>query len=574
MAEQQQKASRKRGADALIAALEQAGTRTIFALSGNHIMSVFDAALDRDIELIHVRHEAAAVHMADAWARLSGGVGVALVTAGQGHANAAAALCTAQGGETPLLLLSGHAPLSELGLGSFQEQRQAELAAPVTKASWTAQSAGALPEDIARACRIARSGRPGPVHISLPADVLESDCDLGALALAAARFAAEPMPLPKAAAEEAKTALANASRPLVIAPPALATPSGATLLAPLRAALGIPVVTMESPRGINDPALGAFAEMLAEADLILLLGKPLDFTLRFGKAPAVAPQCRWIVIDPEPALRQRAERLLGQRLLFAAGADARSAVSGLSAIAAGDTANHAAWRRQVEAAIAYHPAAWDAIAPDADAPMHPAVLCRALQPLLDRRPDSVLVSDGGEFGQWAQATLRAPSRVINGVAGAIGPSLPFAIGAKAARPESTVLALLGDGTFGFHMAEFDTAVRNGLPFVAVVGNDSRWNAEHQIQLRHYGAARTQGCTLAPATRYDLVAAALGGHGEFVRTAAELPAALERAFASGKPACVNVLIEGAAGAGRAAGMTAVATRSASAPGRSRRRGSGW
>jgi acetolactate synthase I/II/III large subunit len=546
MAEQQQRAPRGRGADALIAALEQAGTRTIFALSGNHIMSVFDAALDRAVELIHVRHEAAAVHMADAWARLSGEVGVALVTAGQGHANAAAALCTAQGGETPLLLLSGHAPLSELGLGSFQEQRQAELAAPVTKASWTAQSAASLPEDIARACRIARSGRPGPVHISLPADVLESGCDLAsAAALDAARFAPEPIPLSKAAAEQATTALADASRPLVIAPPALATPSGAVLLAQLRAALGVPVVTMESPRGINDPALGAFAEVLAAANLILLLGKPLDFTLRFGKAPAVAPQCRWIVIDPEPALRQRAERLLGQRLLFAAGADARSAASGLSAIAAGDTANHAAWRQQVEAAIAYRPAAWDAIAPATDAPIHPLVLCRALQQHLNRRPDSVLVSDGGEFGQWAQATLRAPSRVINGVAGAIGASLPFAIGAKAARPDSTVVAVLGDGTFGFHMAEFDTAVRRGLPFVAVVGNDSRWNAEHQIQLRQFGAARTQGCTLAPATRYDLVAAALGAHGEFVQSATELPAALERAFASGKPACVNVLIEGAA-----------------------------
>ncbi|HUC64249.1 MAG TPA: thiamine pyrophosphate-binding protein [Stellaceae bacterium] len=546
MAEQQQTAFRNRGADALIAALEQAGTRTIFALSGNHIMPVFDAALDHPVKLIHVRHEAAAVHMADAWARLSGQVGVALVTAGQGHANAAAALCTTQGGETPLLLLSGHAPLSELGFGSFQEQRQAELAAPVTKASWTAQSAASLPDDIARACRIARSGRPGPVHISLPADVLESDGDLaGALALDAARFAPEPMPLPKAATAQAWTALADASRPLVVAPPALATPSGAALLARLRAALGVPVVTMESPRGINDPALGAFAEVLAEADLILLLGKPLDFTLRFGKAPAVAPQCRWIVIDPEPELRQRAERLLGERLLFAAGADARSAASGLSELAAGDTVGHAAWRKQVEATIAYRPAAWDATAPAADTPMHPLVLCRALQQQLDRRPDSVLVSDGGEFGQWAQATLHAPCRVINGVAGAIGPSLPFAIGAKAARPESTVLAVLGDGTFGFHMAEFDTAMRSGLPFVAVVGNDSRWNAEHQIQLRHYGPARTQGCTLAQATRYDLVAAGLGGHGEFVRRAAELPAALDRAFASGKPACVNVLIEGVA-----------------------------
>ena len=117
--------------------------------------------------------------------------------------------------------------------------------------------------------------------------------------------------------------------------------------------------------------------------------------------------------------------------------------------------------------------------------------------------------------------------------------------ARRAKPDSTVLAVLGDGTFGFHMAEFDTAFRHNLPFVAVVGNDSCWNAEHQIQLREYGAQRAHGCGLAPATRYDLVAAALGGHGEFVQDAAELPAALERAFASGKPACVNVLIEGQA-----------------------------
>jgi len=112
-------------------------------------------------------------------------------------------------------------------------------------------------------------------------------------------------------------------------------------------------------------------------------------------------------------------------------------------------------------------------------------------------------------------------------------------------PASPVLAVLGDGTFGFHMAEFDTASRHGLHFVAVVGNDSRWNAEHQIQLRQYGEARARGCTLAPATRYDQVAAALGGYGEFVTDAAALPAALERAFASGRPACVNVVIEGKA-----------------------------
>ena len=132
-------------------------------------------------------------------------------------------------------------------------------------------------------------------------------------------------------------------------------------------------------------------------------------------------------------------------------------------------------------------------------------------------------------------------RIINGPAGSIGASIPFAIAARAADPEAPVIAMLGDGSFGFHMAEFDTAVRYGLPFVAVVGNDAGWNAEHQIQLREYGQNRTHGCELLP-SRYDLVAQALGGHGELVTSAAELAPALERALASGKPACVNIMIE--------------------------------
>src|SRR5690606_36454285 len=143
---------------------------------------------------------------------------------------------------------------------------------------------------------------------------------------------------------------------------------------------------------------------------------------------------------------------------------------------------------------------------------------------------------------WAQACLSAPNRVINGVAGSIGAGLPFALAARAAKPDVPVVAVMGDGTFGFHPAEFDTAVRYRLPFVAVVGNDARWNAEYQIQVRDYGADRTIGCDLLP-TRYDLVAAAFGGHGERVDSAAGLLPAVERSLASGLPACVNVALEG-------------------------------
>jgi acetolactate synthase I/II/III large subunit len=538
-----------RGADIVVETLARALVRKIFTLSGNHVMPVFDAALGSGIDLVHVRHEAAAVHMADAWARMTGEVGVALVTGGAGHANAIGALCAAGSSESPVLLLSGHAALEEIGLGAFQEMRQADLAEPVTKASWTARSATGLADDIARAMRIARSRRPGPVHVSLPFDVLEHRVEAPAQWPAAVAFAAEPMPLARPDAERILGQISAAQRPLIIAPPALCTRRGRAVIASLENAVRAPVVAMESPRGINDPVLGCYAEVLAQADFIVLLGKPLDFTLRFGRSPPLAPQCRFIAIEPDPAVAARLAKM-PERVACHAAADTASAVAALIEAArarAGGTSGTAAaaWCDRVHDSIAYRPPWWRHAQKRDDAPVHPAELCRQVNELLARSADAVFVSDGGEIGQWAQAIVSAPDRLINGPAGAIGASIPFAIAAKAARPEATVVAVLGDGSFGFHMAEFDTAMRYGLPFVAVVGNDARWNVEYQIQLRDYGANRAQGCTLAPATRYDLVVAALGGHGELVTSAADLPAALERAVASRKPACVNVLIESVA-----------------------------
>jgi acetolactate synthase-1/2/3 large subunit len=174
--------------------------------------------------------------------------------------------------------------------------------------------------------------------------------------------------------------------------------------------------------------------------------------------------------------------------------------------------------------------------------LHPAELCQAVGSFLQKHPNATLVCDGGEIGQWPQALIKTHRRIINGVSGAIGVSIPFAIAAKALTPGEPVIAILGDGTFGFHMAEFDTAVRHGLPIIAVVGNDARWNAEYQIQLRNYGVERAQHCDLLP-TRYDQVVTALGGFGALATTPDELAAALEEAHASGKPSCINVMIDG-------------------------------
>ncbi|TAL81965.1 MAG: thiamine pyrophosphate-binding protein [Candidimonas sp.] len=534
---------RIRGADIIAQTLTRLGVEKVFSLSGNHIMPLYDALIDTPVDIIHVRHEAACVHMADAYARTTGQVGIAMVTAGQGHTNGAAALVTALASEAPMVMLSGHAGLSELGKGAFQELRQAESAAPVTKASWTVQSAAALGHDLAKAMQIARSGRPGPVHLSLPADLLEQSVNSSQdLWPDVSASHAVRMPLAEGTAAQILAQIDGAQRPLVLCGPTLCSTQGRVQMAQLQRVIQAPVIGMESPRGINDPSLGAFAEMLAQADLIVLLGKPLDFTLRFANAPFVHPDCRFIVIDPDPDLIARVVKYQKDRLILSVQADPVSAIQALSKDASPAQQRSDAWLEQVKAALVYRPPQWQDLQSAGNGPAHPVELCNAVQAFFVQHPQATLVCDGGEIGQWPQAVVTAAKRrLINGVAGAIGPSLPFAIAAQVADPASPVVAIMGDGTFGFHMAEIDTAVRYGLPVIVVIGNDARWNAEYQIQLRTYGKERAQGCELLPA-RYDKVVEALGGHGEYVTAAADLPAALARAFKSGKPACINVLIE--------------------------------
>ena len=505
-----------RGADLLVRTLAAAQVRQVFTLSGNHVMPVFDAALEAKLSLVHVRHEAAAVHMADAWGRLTGEPGIALVTGGPGHANAVSALYTALAAESPLVLISGHAPLGELGKGAFQEMRQAEIAAPLCKASWTSRSASEVGKDVARALSEARSGRPGPVHLSVPNDVLDALVEGKPPPRSA--FQPKPAALDARQADALLGALAAARKPLILAGPAMMHAHGRARLWRLEEATGVPVIGMESPRGIKDPALGRLAGVLAEADAVLLFGKKMDFTLGFGRPFGK-----------------------GVRLLEApADMDAKASCDRLVERAARRKPAKSGWLAEAHAALAHRPPEWATARSKPAGPLHPAELCRAVQRLLDSA-EAVLVCDGGEFGQWAQACLRATHRLINGPAGSIGSALPFAAAAKLAFPASRVVAMLGDGTFGFHLSEIETAVRCKLDYVAIVGNDACWNAEHQIQLRAYGARRAHGLDLLP-VRYGAVAAAMGAHGEDVSRPAELEPALGRAAKSGRVSCINAMIE--------------------------------
>jgi acetolactate synthase-1/2/3 large subunit len=526
------------GAQLLVDALVTAGVRQLFSLSGNQILSVYDATIGRPLPIVHTRHEAGAVHMADAWGRVTETPGVALVTAGPGHLNAISALYGALMSESPVVLLSGHAPKGQAGRGAFQEMDQVGAARPVTKAAWRVEEAARMGEEMERALALATAGRPGPVHLSLPGDLLEAKVPDGVPPPTPPVHTPIVSPARDAALARVLADLQDARRPLIVVGPAMARGPRGDAVTALSRATGIPVLPVESPRGLNDPWLHMAANVFAQVDVVLLLGKRLDYGLRFGDPGVFAPDRRVIQIDWE------ASALAGDGRVHASMVDdpARAA-SHLAELAAGKPWKHGAWGDEVRAARAAVPPAWTGLRAATARPIHPLRVGAALQPSLDR--GAILVADGGEFGQWIQAGCEAGTRLINGPSGSIGSAIPMALGARAAHPDRLVIAALGDGTFGFHAFELDTAARHGLPIVAVVGNDARWNAEHQLQLQHYGAERTVGCELAP-TRYDQVAAALGAHGEHVEYPGDLDAALARAVAAvaaGRPAVINVMIDG-------------------------------
>lgn len=528
-----------RGADLLAQTLKAAGTSRIFSLSGNQIMPVYDACFELGIEIIHTRHEAAAVFMAEAHAQLTGEVGVALVTAGGGLGNAVGPLFSVGESETPVLLLSGDSPVAQDGRGAFQEMSQCAVTAPLTKLSVRPTKASDLGHETVRAIRTARSGRPGPVHIALAFDVLEADAGATATPPEPA-FKRVPQWLGNEDAKRIAHAIATAQRPVLVCGPAMNRTRNGDLTERLAAALDVPVIVMESPRGLRDPSLGEIGKVLAQADLIVSLGKRVDFTLAFGGANSFDANAGWIVVDAESSEFDRAHLNLGSRLKMTAAATPVDAAMQLIELGkAAHAQDHAKWRSQVTG----HLAARNSGAGAGGETITSAQLCEAVQRQIKLASNSVAICDGGEIGQWAQALTLADHRIINGVSGVIGGGLCYGLAAALAKPDHKVFAIMGDGTVGFHFAEVETAARHGASYVIVIGNDMRWNAEHQIQLREYGPNRLIGCQLSGA-RYDLATAAMGGHGEYVTRLDELDAALSRAVASGKVACVNVMIDGA------------------------------
>ncbi|MET4580254.1 thiamine pyrophosphate-binding protein [Ottowia thiooxydans] len=527
------------GSHLIIHALHRRGVRTIFSLSGNQIMPLYDACIDLGMRIVHVRHEASAVFMADAWAQVTGELGVAMVTAAPGITNGLAPLYSASQAESPVLLISGDSSVSEDGSGAFQELDQVSITTPLTKLSLRPTKVEELYPALDKAVDEALSPRRGPVHLALPFDLLLAETGFANLPEPNASTRPASGELDPGNIRKLASLLSDSKQPLILTGPTGARAHKRTLYRSLEEVLDIPVIPMESPRGLKDPSLGSLIDLIPQADVLVLAGKCLDFTLGFGRSSVLGATARIAAVDPDPQMLNRARRLLGERLVLTIQAEPGAALAALGVPLA--PGKRGTWRAAVDQALKYRGA--QTAEDPATSKLTPRLLCETVQAFIRTAVDPILICDGGEFGQWAQAFCEAPTRIINGMSGAIGAGICYAIAAKIAKPTSTVVVLMGDGTAGFHLMELDTAVREDAPIIAVIGNDLRWNAEHLIQLRTYGADRLIGCELAASARYHDVATALGGFGATAESAESLGSALRRASESKAPACINVAMAG-------------------------------
>ena len=515
--------------------LRASGVDTVFTLSGGHLFSIYDGCRDEGIRLIDTRHEQTATFAAEGWSKVTRSPGVAALTAGPGITNGMSAMAAAQQNQSPLVVLGGRAPAQRWGMGSLQEIDHVPFVAPLARFAATAQSAddaGRLVDDALRAA----VGPPSGVgFVDFPMDhvfsMSDDDGRPGVL------VDLPPGPAPDGdSLSRAAALLSAAKRPVIMAGTNVWWGHGEGALLRLAEELEIPVLMNGMARGAlpADHPL-AFSRVrgkaLGEADIALIVGVPMDFRLGFGAvfgaqtqlivADRVAPERR----HPRPV----AAELYGDLLTI------------LAALAPATGTGHRDWVEELRTAETAARANEKAELADERVPLHPMRVYAELAPMLDR--DAIVVIDAGDFGSYAGRVIDSYQPgcwLDSGPFGCLGSGPGYALAAKLAHPDRQVVLLQGDGAFGFSGMEWDTLVRHNVPVVSVIGNNGIWALEKHPMEALYGYSVV--AELRPGTRYDEVARALGGHGELVAAPGELRPALERAFASGLPAVVNVLTD--------------------------------
>ncbi|MDQ1713688.1 MAG: hypothetical protein QOE45_3138 [Frankiaceae bacterium] len=504
------------------------GVEVMFTLSGGHVFPLYDGAVKADppMRIVDVRHEQTAVFAAEAYAKLTRTPGLAVLTAGPGVTNGVSAVTTAHFNASPVLVLGGRAPAARWGSGSLQELDHPPILAPVTKSASTVAGTESIPGAVAGALRLATTPRRGPVFLDVPMDVLFSYADATVPA---------PEPLARSTSgdpERIASLLTHAERPVVVAGSDVWNDGAQDALRTFAEAHGVPVVMNGMGRGClpADHPL-AFARVrgtaFGDADLVVVVGTPLDFRLAFGAFGAA--RVAHVVTAPE-------EVATHVDLAASAAGPLPDLLRAMTAQGA-----HAEWVARLRADEDAKRAVETAQLANDARPVHPARVYGALRERLDR--DAVVVCDGGDFVSFAGKyveSYRPGCWLDPGPYGCLGTGLGYAIAARLARPDSQVVALLGDGAAGFSLMDVDTLVRHDLPVVMVCGNNGIWGLEKHPMNFLYGY--DVAADLQPGCRYDQVVAALGGHGELVTEPDGIGPALDRAFASGKPAMVNVVTD--------------------------------
>jgi acetolactate synthase-1/2/3 large subunit len=511
----------------------------MFTLSGGHVFPLYDGAVKSDppLRLVDVRHEQTAVFAAEGTARLTRTPGLAVVTAGPGATNSVSAVTSAWFNGAPVVVLGGRAPDYRWGQGALQELDHVPLLAPVTKRAWTSHAAADVAASVDEAFRLALTPHRGPVFCDFPLEAIygEATVSLPGQALDA------PAAPDAVDVERIAALLASARRPVLVLGSDVWLDGAEEAARRCAEALRLPVISNGQargviPRGHSLLVTRARSLALAEADLVIVVGVPLDFRLRYGSfGPQEAPAKVVHVADSPGGIASHVA------LAGSASGDLTAFFSSLSDACGGRPVGDMEWLAQLRgtarAAIAGDTPLLETMA----TPVHPMRIYGELLRQLD--DDAVVIGDGGDFVSFAGRLIEPalPGRWLDpGPYGCLGTGLGYAIAARLAYPSAQVVLLLGDGAAGLSLMDTDTLVRHGLPVVMIVGNNSAWGLEKGPMRALYGY--DVAADLRQETRYDEVVRALGGAGELVTSPDELAPALRRAFDSSVPYLVNVITD--------------------------------
>ena len=524
--------------------LKQAGVEVLFTLPGGHIMPLYDGCIDEGIRIIDVRHEQAAVHAADAWARCNPGqIGVAAITAGPGVTDGVTGIANAWRANSPILIFGGQGPFSQLRKGSLQEMDHLGVVQPITKYRDAVYQAQRIPEFIELAIRHAVSGVPGPSYLEIPMDTWNTQVEWEDAPIPLIRTESPRISPDREEVRRAIEILREARRPMLMAGTSVKWSRAVAAMNRFVAETHIPTYTNGMARGSMSPDSPEFLNRsrraaMAKIDCIVLAGTLLDFRMRFGQS--IPSDAKIIQLEMDATLigqnRTTDVPLVGN---LACSFDLLSEEMKNQ----GASLDYTGWRDELREIEAEAEAKVQANLDSDDSPLDPQRMCREVRDWLDTLSDPIVIGDGGDIVATAAKIIPVKSEgawMDPGPLGTLGVGMPFGLAAQLAHPERRVVIVYGDGSFGLNGFEFDTAVRFGLPVIGIVGNDAAWGQMMRPQGAMMGWDRLNG-TLLQRTRYDKVVEALGGHGELVERPEQMRPALERAAASGKPALVNVML---------------------------------